>query len=470
MATPPGLQRGLTDTADDQEPGSSKWRDNSRVLFRMYSRSTKDARDQQKSLYPTNYKSHIPRTVPWVWKVARELGGSLYLREPSRDFSFKRSVDGGKEGEALPDATVALIDRLYRGADVNSWFKYCHELTIATGNAAIFVLPLHTVQGIRLVCPPIHEVDVALDDPFSTSELDVAKAWFRVPLGRDPEGNMTVFGVAEITRDTAVWTDGPLVGKGVLAEDGSNPLGEVPLIQLRRSPAPPGRWFASEPQDLLDAQRALNHDFTDLGTISRLQGFAQGYIKGMDAESVSSLKGLGPNSFVGLWEEAELGFASPSPDLKGYLDQVESYVKTVTSVNSLNPSSLMNKSAGATALAKLVELQDREVERARHEVQFQAAENRLYRLVAKWINHLRGQPNLLPPANVKVTYRHAEPPTDPLHSAQSSALRISLGLSSAPRELMRQEGLTLEEAKRRVEENLAETRELTPSVIEEPSP
>ena len=190
----------------------------------------------------------------------------------------------------------------------------------------------------------------------------------------------------------------------------------------------------------------------------------------MDHESVANLQGLGPNSFVGLWEDAELGFASPSPDLKGYLDQVESYVKTVTSVNSLNPSSLMNKSAGATALSKLVELQDRESERARNESQFRRAEQRLLRLTGKWLNHLRGQEDLIPPANVRVTYRFSEPPTDPLHSAQSSALRIELGLSSAPRELMKQEGLTFDEARRRVENNLADTRALTPGDSEpEPS-
>ena len=467
MAVPSGLDQPYAGYDDDTVPGGSTWRDNSEILFKMYSRSTEDAQDQQQKLYPNNYQSHVPRTVPWVWKVARELGGSLYLREPSRDFFFRRDDDGGTKGDALPDSTTGLIDRIYKGADVNSWMKYCHELMIATGNAAIFVLPLRSVLGVRLVCPPIHEVEVALDDPFSTSELDLSKAWFRVPLGRDPEMNMTVYGVAEITRETAVWANGPLEGQGLFEEDGSNPLGEIPLIQLRRSPAQPGRWFSAEPQDLLDAQRALNHDFTDLGTISRLQGFAQGYIKGMSAEQVGDLKGLGPNSFVGLWEDSELGFASPSPDLKGYLDQVESYVKTVTSVNSLNPATLMNKSAGATALAKLVELQDREVERARHEVQFQRAEQRLYRLVSKWVNYLRGQPNLLPSADVWMTYRHAEPPTDPLHSAQSSELRIRMGLSSAVSEIMRQEGLTREEARRKVEDNLQETKELTPNILGE---
>ncbi len=458
---PSGLQLPSTGTDDENEPGGSTWRDNSRILFKMYSRSTEDAQEQQEKLYPTNYASHVPRTVPWVWKVARELGGSLYLKDPSRDFFYKRDEDGAKAGEQLPDATLSLIDRIYRGADVNSWLKYSHELTIATGNAALFVMPLPSILGVRLVCPPIHEVEVTLDDPFSTSELDVAKAWFRVPLGRDPQGNITVYGVAEITRESATWVDGPLEGKGLFAEDGSNPIGEVPLIQLRRSPAPPGRWFSAEPQDLLDAQRALNHDYTDLGTISRLQGFAQGYIKGMSSEQVGDLKGLGPNTFVGLWEDSELGFASPSPDLKGYLEQVESYVKTVTSVNSLNPASLMNKSAGATALAKLVELQDREVERSRHEEQFRRAEARLYRLISKWVNHLRGQPNLLPPADLNITFRSAEPPTDPLHSAQSSSLRIQLGLSSAVSELMKQEGLTREEATRRVEDNLEATSKIS---------
>jgi len=83
------------------------------------------------------------------------------------------------------------------------------------------------------------------------------------------------------------------------------------------------------------------------------------------------------------------------------------------------------------------------------------------------VNYLRGQPNLLPSASVFTTYRHAEPPTDPLHNAQASDLRIRLGLSSAVGEIMREHGLTRDEARNRVEENLSETREMTPLVLGE---
>ena len=80
MAVPSGLDQPYAGYDDDTVPGGSTWRDNSEILFKMYSRSTEDAQDQQQKLYPNNYQSHVPRTVPWVWKVARELGGSLYLR------------------------------------------------------------------------------------------------------------------------------------------------------------------------------------------------------------------------------------------------------------------------------------------------------------------------------------------------------------------------------------------------------
>ena len=103
MAVPSSLQDTFQVTDDDGAPGGSTWRSNSEILFKMYSRSTEDAQEQQRKLYPTNYQNHVARTVPWVWRVARELGGSLYLREPSRDFVFRRNEVGGDEGSPRPN-------------------------------------------------------------------------------------------------------------------------------------------------------------------------------------------------------------------------------------------------------------------------------------------------------------------------------------------------------------------------------
>jgi hypothetical protein len=136
---------------------------------------------------------------------------------------------------------------------------------------------------------------------------------------------------------------------------------------------------------------------------------------------------------------------------------MEAYMRVVTATNGLNPATL-TKSQGVTALSKVIELADREVERRHFVSTFEAAENRLYRLTAGWVNHLRSLPNLIPPARVKLEFRESYMPADPLHEAQAMERRIALGVSSPISEIARLEGLTYDEARVRFDQNLADTR------------
>jgi len=461
MSTPPALQ-SLYASRSDERAGGRRWRTVSKVLYQYYRRDMQDARDEQERLYPNNHDKHVQRTIPFVYRVARELA-SLYLKTPARRFLRKRSdsAAGYSAGDELPEATTDIISRIYEGAEVTTALRHAQEVMIATGNQPILVWPMPEVGGIKLVMPPPHECDIATRDSLSTGEMDVTHFWCRLPLQRDPITDLIIYGVAEITPTSAVWSDGPadVIGTGLWNEEGTNPLGEVPLILLRRAAPAPGEVWASAPEDLLDAQRAINHDMTDLGTIARLQGFAQGFVKGMSQEQVSELE-IGPNTFAGLWgEDAELGFASPTPDLRGYRDQMEAYMRTVTATNGLNPATL-TKSQGVTALSKIIELADREVERRHFVSTFEAAENRLYRLTSAWVNLLRGLPNLLPSARVRIEFRESYMPADPLHEAQAMERRIGLGVSSPIAEIARLEGLTYDEARTRFERNLEDTQML----------
>ena len=457
MAAPPSLQSIYT-TREDERAGGRRWRTVSRVLHEYYRRNFADARAEQKRLYPENYDKHVQRVVPFVYRVARELA-SLYLKAPARRFMRKKDDPTGRwaEGDQLPESVDRLIARVYRGAQVDLHLRHAQELMIATGNAPMVVFPNPLVGGVSIHVVPPHETDVKMRHSLATDELDVEAVWLRLPLSRDPLTDLTIYGVAEITPQTAVWVDGPpeVTGQGLWNDAGTNPIGEVPLVMVRASNPDAGSFYACAPEDLLDAQRAIDHDMTDLGTIARLQGFAQGYVKGMSQEQVNDLE-IGPNTFAGLWgEDAELGFASPSPDLRGYQAQMESYMRTVTATNGLNPATL-TKSQGVTALAKIIELADREVERRRHVVEFERAESRVYRLIAMWVNHLRGQDDLMPKARVVVEYREPYMPADPLHEAQSMQLRIALGVSSPIREIARLEGLTQAEAIARSQEIVEE--------------
>ena len=390
-------------------------------------------------MYPKNGHNHVMRTVPYVYRVVRELA-TLYLRKPSRRF------------EGVGPETDALIAGVYRGAQVDRRLRHIHELGVATGNAPLLVFPMPATSGVRLVALPAHLHDVEMREALSNDERDIESWWVRLPIKRDPSTGLVLYGVAHITPDTATWVDGPLQGEGLWNDDGTNPLGEVPVVMFRGSDAEPGLFWAAAPEDLLDTQRAACHDYTDIGTIARLQGYGQGWVKGVSQAQAGEME-VGPEAFAALPDDGEMGFASPSPQIDAYRAQLKDYLRTVTAANGLNPASI-DKSQGVTALAKIVEMADREVERRRHIVEFERVENRLYSLIRKWVNVQRGE--VLPRARVAVEYREPWFPADPLHDAQAMQLRMELGVSSDVREIARIEGLTIEEATARREQYRAE--------------
>ena len=88
MSTPPALQSQYA-TRSDERAGGRRWRTVSKVLYAYYRRDMQDARDEQERLYPSNHDKHVARTVPFVYRVARELA-TLYLKTPARRFLRKR--------------------------------------------------------------------------------------------------------------------------------------------------------------------------------------------------------------------------------------------------------------------------------------------------------------------------------------------------------------------------------------------
>ena len=199
MSTPPALQNQYA-TRSDERAGGRRWRTVSKVLYQYYRRDMQDARDEQERMYPNNHDKHVQRTIPFVYRVARELA-SLYLKTPARRFLRKRDDGAGNyaAGDELPEATTDLVSRIYDGAQVTTALRHAQEVMIATGNQPILVWPMPEVGGIKLVMPPPHECDIATRDSLSTGELDVTHFWCRLPLQRDPITDLIIYGVAEIT-------------------------------------------------------------------------------------------------------------------------------------------------------------------------------------------------------------------------------------------------------------------------------
>jgi hypothetical protein len=428
----------------EQQTGGSVWREQSRELYNYLRRDMRDATAERKRLYPVNWSQHVLRTVPFVWAISRELA-TAYMQSPSRRF-----VD--LSGNPLPDDLVALIEAEYARSHVDEVMRSAHRQLVALNNATIWAWPSAETGGVRLTLIAPHEQEVELRYPFAMHEDDVRMWRWRIAMPVRTAPSTSVYAVGVVTHETAVWeATGELNGQGIYAEDGSMPYDTLPVVMLRGTPPGPGEWWAPVPHDILDAQRAMNHDLTDVGNIARLQGYGQPYVRGYSSGETRDMQ-LGPETVIGLTgDTAEFGFASANPALDGYVTQVREYVQTVVGMNGMNPATFL-KSAGITALAKQVELIDRENYRQEFLGILQAAEQRLYDVMRAVINHQRGA-ELWPEAIVQVDYRQPIVPADPLHDAQALQMLVDLGQTGRVRARAQRDGVSLEEAYRRMEQD-----------------
>lgn len=436
----------------NEATGGQRWRDSIRALHQYWRRDMRDAREQRQELYPKSHSLHVQRTVPFVWSLCREMA-TAYVEPASRRFIER--LPSGDRGAEVTGTRLEAIERIYRGAQIDARMHTANEQLVAMNNATIHVWPLPVVRGVRLVMIPPHDQELIMRDPSSTDEHDIALWRFAVPVGQSSE-RYVEYAVGEITPTSAMWVQGPegYVGRGIFEGFGTaNPLGQVPVVMLRGSDPGPGEWWAPAPEDLLDAQRALNHDLTDIGHVARMQGFGQLVTLGITSEAAKELE-IGVETAIGLrGEGVDAKYINPNPQLEGYARQNREYLETVVATQGMNPATYM-RSAGITALAKQIEIMDRNGARKRHLRELKRAEQRVYDLSRRWIE-AQGRAGIFPDATVDVEYREPVVPVDRLHDAQALEIECSHGLNSWARERAKRDGVSLDEGKRRMLEDQA---------------
>lgn len=447
--------------ADEQAEPARQWHEKSRLLYRYYVRDMADVRKQRAVMYPDNHGSHVQRSVPFIARVARELGG-IYLLPPSRRFLItaqSRDAAVASEDTEFSPEQARFAARLYESLRVNERLRTMHEIGIACSNSVLLVWPRPELRGAYLcnVPPHLNYVDMG-PNVMSHDERDVERWWMRLPVRMEAASHRMVYATALITKTTAHWIDGPLGEQGLFnedPEDTSNPLGEVPAVAFRRHTPALGSFFAEVCEDLLDAQRALCHDLTDIGHTAKMQAFSQAVARGVGAEAEIE---VGMDTVLRLSDpEASFSFERPDADLEGYSQTIKDFTRIIGAANGLNPGSL-DKSTAVTALGKQFEVADRNVEQMRHKQEFQRVETRLYRIIRKWSNLARvTDPDMTPQERIaegalpygRVEVEHTDPtvPVDRLHDAQASQIQIGLGLIGREHEIARLQGLTLPEAR-----------------------
>lgn len=430
--------------------GGSAWRETAQRIYEYYRREMGDATVQRKRVYEKTWETQTQRTVPLIWRMVRERA-TLYLQPADRALFTA-------EGKPVPDAVLGAFRAEYKRSKVDRRLRTSQEHLSALQNATLWVWLTST--GYRLLTPPIHDQWVTLGR-IDGQEVEDVVAWrIRFPVISDPFATSVPTAMALITPTHAIWETGPKgwAGVGIWRKDGTNPFGRIPVVYFRGCDPAPGEFFVPVPDDSLDAQRAANADLTDVGAIARKQGYAQGYVKGLTQAQTSELE-TGPETLIGVGD-GELGYASPRADIAGYGQQLDSYLKLVIACSGMSPATVM-KSTGITALAKIVENIDREVERQRDKDEFESGEQALYELIQLATEINNGGVAVLPKgAIVRVHHREPITPADPINDAQAKKMRIDMAVDCAASVIATEKAIPIEEAQKVAKENLRLQREL----------
>lgn len=282
-----------------------------------------------------------------------------------------------------------------------------------------------------------------------------------IPGSYDPAYGCPLNGIAKVTATEAVWevANASNVKSGDPIWDGGKHIGQVPAIVIRWAPpAELGHFWSMARFDLLEQARALDLGFTDLGEISLLQGYGQWVGEGMEAGGASKLR-MGPRTIAALPSGQKLSVLNANPNLQGYIGQLEGYMRVAVSSQTLNPAGLL-RSTAVTALAKEIELSDRDDIRQKHIGQFAIAEQRFYDLLRAWHRAFHDGQDVLPEVTVEVEYATPRSPADPLHELQAAMFRVALGFSSIVRERAQMFRVPYTQAETDIKDDLAVTKRI----------
>jgi len=430
-------------SSDEDRAGGPAWRTITRLLWQYLRSDMRDAEDERRRRFPVTWGKHLLKPVPLVRRLAMEQA-QLYLNAPQRTFS---SLD--------PPAHARMLDA-YRRAAADDVLLSAHQQLCGLNNATVWIWP-DGRGGVRFLLPPPHDQAVEMADPTSHDEADVGKWFVRLPVGQDVATGITAYGTAMVTPTRAEWTTdapGDLVGRGLWADDGSNPIGMIPAVRLRNALPSPGEFWAPANEALLMCQRAVQEDATSIGVVALHQTAGQAVLSGVPHATASEIE-LGPETVVGLSDpDHRFEFVQADPRLDAYRGVVDHYLKMTVALQGMSPASVL-KSSAMTALAKRLDNLDRQVEQRRHVNELSRVEARIADAVRGWINHQAGV-EVVPPTTVSVSYREPVQIVDELHQAQALERLVAMGITTPAEDLSRREAMSMDEARQRVADNLAD--------------
>lgn len=391
------------------------------------------------------------RYVPLVQRYAQELSG-LYVRPVVRRF-----MDSTAPIEAL-----LKLQAVYLSSQIDRGLHAAHRALLVQNTVVLAVLPAG-VGKVRLLVLEPWQVDWQVGDPLYADDVQAAdKVCLRVPV--KTVGSTIVYGDLVMTQ-AEIYLDRGGEKAPVYGASTRNPFGRIPLVVIRGEDPLPGRPFAPVLEPLLNMAIALCVSESDTELLVHTQAWGQKIIRNAQiAQQVEELQ-VGPDKVLALVNNdpqapaPDLAIVQGQPPLAQITGWNEARLRLLCSMFDLSPDAFLKVNTAVTASARAFDARDRAEAKARYEPIFVQAEQELAALIGSVLNLT--DPLKVPASPfVDVTFPAYDPPVDPLHEAQALQAMVGLGVESPVAVVAARDGVSLGEARRRVEANLKERAEL----------
>lgn len=427
-------------------------------LSQYLRRDFSSIQDIIKELFPMSYDRRLPRDVPLVESLAKQ-HSIWYRRPPTRTYSLP-------SGDELSQNQERTLSRLYRALDVDGVMRAINEMVVVQSTVLGIVMPQPGTNLLQIMTfePWECEVDPA---PLQSSDVQACaregEFRFRIPVSSSFD--RITYGIMRISSERAVYNyEGKEIG--IYREDGSLPEefnGQVPIFSCRLGLPYKGDFFSPLKTDIYDAQVAVSIGFSDLDFAARFGAWGQKVVTNATRPELEEMV-LGPDRIVSIMDDQRFEVVSPQSKLDDYQKSQEAFLKYTATHNSLNPAQFTS-SGQATAVSKMLDLHDRDSIRQDQVLALRKCENELYAALRLVLNAgIRAES--WPSATVSIDYKETPLPENKLQLQQAARMEFEDGVSSPARQLARQQGISMEEARRQVAENLEEYRAVR-SILEE---
>ena len=392
------------------------------------------------------------RALPFAQRYVTELSG-LYTRP-----SVRRFVAAGQSGAAADKMAVVYrtsrVDRAMDRIEKAVWAQNTvYALVLPRGTMGVQVLPVLPWQ----VGPTVGDTLLA-DQPAGWTKVEIA-----VP-GTITDG-VTTWGKITLSV-TEAWREANGQRSGIYAADGSHPFGMLPLVMLQRESAAAGDIFAPINEPVRNLQIALCLHEADTELLVRHCAWPQKVITGAQVAQLVEEIALGPDKVFALPTTGDPN--APPPRLEMIQGQlpltelsswVEGRIKLYCALLGIDPSAFLKVNTSVTASARLFSWQVRQEQIDRLKPLIEQFESDLANLVAGVLN-LSGALQVPTDLVVAMSWQEKMPSFDPQAEASALKAETELGITSPVEHVSIRDGISMEAARAKVANNLADSRDL----------